>query len=74
LQSQEPNIGVKSPKQNLIVDEKLATSVPEQADNNGQNASRSSSSSSSSSDTGSSSSDSDSDSSSSDGSDAANSS
>ncbi|BAS77909.1 transcription factor GTE4 isoform X2 [Oryza sativa Japonica Group] len=72
--SQEPNIGVKSPKQNLIVDEKLATSVPEQADNNGQNASRSSSSSSSSSDTGSSSSDSDSDSSSSDGSDAANSS
>ncbi|XP_015689451.2 transcription factor GTE4-like isoform X2 [Oryza brachyantha] len=72
--SQEPNIGVKSPKQNLTADEQLATSVPEQNDNNGQNASRSSSSSSSSSDSGSSSSDSDSDSSSSDGSDAANSS
>ncbi|KAL5213016.1 hypothetical protein ABZP36_023863 [Zizania latifolia] len=72
--SQEPNIGLKSLKQNLMASEQLATSVPEENDNNGQNASRSSSSSSSSSDTGSSSSDSDSDSSSSDGSDAANSS
>ncbi|KAG8058607.1 hypothetical protein GUJ93_ZPchr0002g24491 [Zizania palustris] len=69
--NQEPNIGIKSPQQNLMASEQLATSVPEPNDNNGQNASRSSSSSSSSSDTGSSSSDSDSDSSSSDGSDAA---
>uniref|UniRef100_A0A0D9VEB5 Bromo domain-containing protein n=1 Tax=Leersia perrieri TaxID=77586 RepID=A0A0D9VEB5_9ORYZ len=38
--SQEPNIGVKSPKQNLTADEQLATSVPEQNDNNGQNANR----------------------------------
>ncbi|CAL5059111.1 unnamed protein product [Urochloa decumbens] len=67
-----PNAGEKSPKQNLMVDEQLASSVPNQNDNNGQKASRSSNSSSSSSDSGSSSSDSDSDSSSSDGSDAAN--
>ncbi|CAN6243760.1 unnamed protein product [Urochloa humidicola] len=72
LPAEHPNAGEKSPKQNLMVDEQLASSVPNQNDNNGQKASRSSNSSSSSSDSGSSSSDSDSDSSSSDGSDAAN--
>ncbi|CAO2045275.1 unnamed protein product [Urochloa humidicola] len=70
--AEDPNAGGKSPKQNLMVDEQLASSVPNQNGNNGQKASRSSNSSSSSSDSGSSSSDSDSDSSSSDGSDAAN--
>ncbi|XP_062218742.1 transcription factor GTE4-like isoform X1 [Phragmites australis] len=75
--TQEPNVGEKSPKQSvkdLMVSEQLATSAPDQNDNNRQNTSSSSNSSSSSSDSGSSSSDSDSDSSSSDGSDAANSS
>ncbi|KAM0904009.1 hypothetical protein ACQ4PT_018296 [Festuca glaucescens] len=72
--SQQPTIGEKSPKLNLIASEQLATSVPEQNNNNGPTASRSSSSSSSSSDSDSSSSDSDSDSSSTDGSNAANSS
>ncbi|CAO2038997.1 unnamed protein product [Urochloa humidicola] len=70
--AEDPNAGEKSPKQNLMVDEQLASSVPNQNDNNGQKASRSSNSSSSSSDSGSSSCDSDSNSSSSDGSDAAN--
>uniref|UniRef100_A0A0A9CXP9 Transcription factor GTE4 n=1 Tax=Arundo donax TaxID=35708 RepID=A0A0A9CXP9_ARUDO len=65
--NQEPNVGEKSPKQNLMVGEQLASSVLNQNDKNGQNASSSSSSSSSSSDSGSSSSDSDSDSSSTDG-------
>ncbi|OEL21513.1 Transcription factor GTE4 [Dichanthelium oligosanthes] len=74
LSTEKPNVGEKSPKQNLMEGEQLASSVPNQNDNNGQDASRSSNSSSSSSDSGSSSSDSDSDSSSSDGSDAANSS
>ncbi|XP_062223618.1 transcription factor GTE4-like [Phragmites australis] len=59
--TQEPSIGEKSPKQNLMVGEQLVSSVPNP---NGQNAS---SSSSSSSDSGSSSSDSDSGSSSTDG-------
>uniref|UniRef100_A0A453NUB0 Bromo domain-containing protein n=1 Tax=Aegilops tauschii subsp. strangulata TaxID=200361 RepID=A0A453NUB0_AEGTS len=72
--SQQPNIGEKSPKLNLMVGEQLATSVPDQNNNNIPSASRSSSSSSSSSDSDSSSSDSDSDSSSTDGSNAANSS
>ncbi|KAF8654520.1 hypothetical protein HU200_061711 [Digitaria exilis] len=78
--TQEPNVGEKSPKQ-IEKGEQLATSAPEQNDENRQNASSSSNSSSSSSDSGSSSSgstillaDSDSDSSSSDGSDAGNSS
>ncbi|KAL6629417.1 hypothetical protein ACP70R_029182 [Stipagrostis hirtigluma subsp. patula] len=75
--TQEPTVGEKSPKQivkDLVVGDQLATSAPDQNDNNRQNASSSSNSSSSSSDSGSSSSDSDSDSSSSDGSDGANSS
>ncbi|XP_044402979.1 transcription factor GTE4 [Triticum aestivum] len=72
--SQQPNIGEKSPKLNLMVGEQLAPSVPDQNNNNGPSASRSSSSSSTSSDSDSSSSDSDSDSSSTDGSNAANSS
>lgn len=72
--SQQPTIGEKSPKLNLMASEQLTTSVPEQNNNNGPSASRSSSSSSSSSDSDSSSSDSDSDSSSTDGSNAANSS
>ncbi|CAL4999618.1 unnamed protein product [Urochloa decumbens] len=69
--TQEPNVGEKSLKQiekDSNAGEQLATSVPEQNDENRQNASSSSNSSSSSSDSGSSSSDSDS--SSSDGSDA----
>jgi len=69
--SQQPTIGEKSPKLNLMVSEQLTTPVPEQNNNNGPNATRSSSSSSSSSDSDSSSSDSDSDSSSTDGSNAA---
>ncbi|PVH66000.1 hypothetical protein PAHAL_1G123200 [Panicum hallii] len=75
--AQEPNVGEKSPKQiekDTMAGKQLATSAPEQNDENRQNASSSSSSSGSSSDSGSSSSDSDSDSSSSDGSDAGNSS
>ncbi|CAL4999619.1 unnamed protein product [Urochloa decumbens] len=71
--TQEPIVVEKSPKQiekDLIAGEQLATSVPEQNDENRQNVSSSSNSSSSSSGSGSSSSDSDSDSSSSDGSEA----
>ncbi|CAO2207164.1 unnamed protein product [Urochloa humidicola] len=71
--TKEPVVGEKSPKQiekDSNAGEQLATSAPEQNDENRQNASSSSNSSSSSSDSGSSSSDSDSDSSSSDGSDA----
>ncbi|WVZ77120.1 hypothetical protein U9M48_025020 [Paspalum notatum var. saurae] len=70
---QEPNVSEKSPKQianDSMAGKQLATSAPEQNDENRQNASSSSNSSGSSSDSGSSSSDSDSDSSSSDGSDA----
>nr|TKW36968.1 hypothetical protein SEVIR_1G016300v2 [Setaria viridis] len=72
LLAEERNTGEKSPKQNVMVGGQLASSAPNQNDNNGHVASRSNSSSGSSSDSGSSSSDSDSDSSSSDGSDAAN--
>ncbi|TVU33286.1 hypothetical protein EJB05_25079 [Eragrostis curvula] len=54
--TQEPNIAGKSPMQNLMAAEKLASSMPIQNGTNGQNASSSSSSSSSSSDSGSSSS------------------
>ncbi|CAO2207166.1 unnamed protein product [Urochloa humidicola] len=71
--TQEPIVVEKSPKQiekDLISGGQLATSAPEQNDENRQNASSSSNSSSSSSGSGSSSSDSDSDSSSSDGSEA----